>query len=29
MMADFNVADACVATILKEGSPMALIKGYQ
>ena len=29
MMADFNVADASVATILKEGSPMALIKGYQ
>ncbi|MEZ4733754.1 MAG: hypothetical protein R3E79_42195 [Caldilineaceae bacterium] len=29
MAENFNVADASVATILKEGSPMALIKGYQ
>jgi hypothetical protein len=28
-MPEFNVADASVATILKEGSPLALIKGYQ
>jgi hypothetical protein len=28
-MADFNVADGSVATILKEGSPMSLLKGYQ
>jgi len=28
-MPDFNVADASVATILKENSPLAIIKGYQ
>ncbi len=28
-MPEFNVADGSVATVLKEGSPLALIKGYQ
>jgi hypothetical protein len=28
-MPEFNVADASVATILKENSPLAIIKGYQ
>jgi hypothetical protein len=28
-MAEFNVADGSVATILKQGSPLALMKGYQ
>lgn len=28
-MPEFNVADGSVATVLKEGSPLAIIKGYQ
>ena len=28
-MAEFNVADGSVATILKEGTPMAMLKGYR